>query len=200
MVETRVKDTGKRRSKKSLKSKKPVKEEKLPVTEAASGAHEIPAGYNIDTIVLMPVNMDTCFVYWEVTERLLNASRKKLETGSAKLMVKVYEADGRNQICSFEVMERIGKSYINYQPSFNPLIAEIGVMNGKGFVGLLKSGTGSSLSAGPAAAQQEVWMTTAEGRSEIVTALSVGSDVTGSEIIEYYRKVSAHDAPLFSMR
>ncbi len=226
MVKTRGKNSGKSRSKKPPASNKSAKEKIHHIT--AVDAPEIPSGYNIDTIVLMPVNMDTSFVYWEVTDSLLGGSQKKLDAGTAKLMVKVYESDGMIEICSFEVMERIGKSYVNYQSSFRPLVAEIGVINGKGFVGLLKSrkvyspstgkpGSGKSelkapgkkiagglktdkTSAISVSTSKEIWMTTAEGRSEIVKAPSAGTDATGSEIIEYYRKVAvSRETPLFSM-
>ncbi len=200
---------------------------KIHVTSETGPAsnYEIPEGYNIDTIVLMPVNMDTSFVYWEVTGNLLSGNKKKLESGSAKLMVKVYEDEGLNEICSFEVMDRIGKSYVNYQPSFKPLVAEIGVVNGKGFACLLKSRTVSSpsgspaetssinsqsveqkhdmenekRSTGPASLPEEVWMTNIEGESKIVGAPSAGKAMSGSEIIEYYREVSVlRETPLFS--
>ena len=142
MVKARKINKGAKHSKKSVKSKSPVKDKKRKLPAAVEHTdRQIPNGYNIDTIVIMPVNTDTSFIYWEVTDRLLNGNQKKLKSGSAQLMVKVFEADCLKEVCSFEVRERIGKNYINYQSSFKPLIAEIGVSNGSGFVGLLKSGT-----------------------------------------------------------
>jgi len=143
MVESRKTGPGKKRTKKVIKTNKAVKFKRTvkrpePLPEAR---YEIPYGYDIDTIVLMPVNRDTSFIYWEITDRLLNGSQKKLQSGSAQLMIKVFEEDCVKEVCSFSVRDRIGNSYINYQPSLKPSVAEIGISNGNGYVGLLKSRT-----------------------------------------------------------
>jgi hypothetical protein len=228
MVKTGKKSTGKKHSKKALKTKSIVKEKKrkLPAAVVYS-SHQIPHGYNIDTIVIMPVNIDTSFIYWEITDRLLKGKKRKLKTGSAQLIVKVFEANFLREVCSFEAKERIGKNYINYQPSFKPLIAEIGISNGSGFVGLLKSGTVSSPSWNPSAAKKsplnppsaekkdtlktensstnpsvrkhEIWMTKTEDKCEIVRVPFSKKVAKDAEIMKYYQKtVGQHKSPLFS--
>lgn len=221
MAKNRGKVSAKKPLKKVLKTGKPVKEKKLkpPIAFKQAAAREIPSGYNIDTIVLMPVNMDTSFIYWELTDNLLEDSEKKLKTGSAQLMLRVLEEESRNEVCYFEIKDRVGKSYINHQRSFQSLIAEVGVLNGKGFVGLLKSRSVSSpscspqgsegkstgkhnfksgkRSAGPAGSKHEVWMTNKEGRKEFVSVSASAS--AGLKMMRYYRGISvSDDTPLFS--
>lgn len=230
MVKSGKTPSGKKPVKKASKAKKAAKAEKTELTEVSydSGLHEIPHGYNIDTIVLMPVNMDTSFIYWEITDSLLNGKRKKLKSGSAQLMVKVFEADCLTEVCSFEVQERIGSSYINYQSSMKPLVAEIGISNGNGFVGLLKTRTevsppnSSSLPGEPSVpdrshgtgkhtlhnttpstlsseAKTEVWMTNKEGCISITREPLHESFLVMEKIINYYRDVSdSHETSFFN--
>lgn len=221
MAKTKTKKTVRKVSKKAVKkARKPVRAGKRAPAPVEHTENQIPHGYNVNTIVIMPVNIDTSFIYWEVTDRLLNGNRRKLKSGSARLMVKVFEAESMNEVCSFEVKERIGKNYINYQPSLRPLVAEIGIMNGKGFSGLLKSGTVSSSkkrgpsssdkkssstasvpghrkTAGPektplnpAAAKHEIWMTKTGEKSEIVNVPFSERFVESMEIIKYYRETT----------
>jgi hypothetical protein len=175
----------------------------------------------------MPVNTDTSFIYWEVTDKLLNGNRRKLKSGSARLTIKVSEADCMKEVCSFEVKERIGKNYINYQPSFKPLIAEIGIMNGRGFVGLLQSRTVYSPSYRPSAAKKtlslnpgaakrknalknenpstdssattkETWMTKTEDTCEIISVPSSKIVAKVEEIRKYYQKTMGQYKDIFS--
>ena len=115
-------------------------------------------GYNEDTIVIMPVNMGTSFIYWEVTEKLLNGGRKGLRNGSSQLMLKVFETGRRTEIYSFPLKDRIGKHYVRYRESFNPLVAEIGMLRGKRFTGLLRSSPMSMHSPVENAGNDKTWM------------------------------------------
>lgn len=125
-------------------------------------------GYNVDTIVIMPVNVSTSFIYWEVTEKLLNGGRKSLFDGSSQLTLKVFETDRRKEICSFPVKDRIGKHYVTYRGSFNPLVAEIGMLRGKRFTGLLRSSPVNVHSSGEKTAGDEIWMRKTRNTQTIV--------------------------------
>ncbi len=119
---------------------------------------EIPLGYNADTIVIMPVNIDTSFVYWEVTDRMLNGKKKILSAGSAQLIIKVFEVNRKNEVYAFEAGTRIGRHYLTHNLPFKPLVAEIGLLKGKRFTGLLKSKPMAVTAPGPMAGSDEVWM------------------------------------------
>jgi hypothetical protein len=142
--------------------------------DALSEFRETPMGYNIYTIVIMPVNMNTSFIYWEVTDKLLNGRRKGLLDGSSQLMLKVFETDLKREIYSFPLRDRIGKHYLQYRDSFNPLVAEIGMLRGKRFTGLLRSSPATmQSSAGQSSAgnagSDEVWMKKTRNTHEIVS-------------------------------
>jgi len=215
MVESRKTRSTKKQTKKVLKTNKTVKMKKaVPRPESAPEVrYEMPHGYDIDTIVLMPVNRDTSFIYWEITDRLLHGSQQKLKSGSAQLMIKVFEEYGIQEVCSFEVSERIGNSYINYQSSLKPFVAEIGISNGKGYAGLLKSRTLSAPNysqsltgkksprplSGSSETRKELWMTRKKDRREIKSLPAGGSSDKKSGMMEYYREVAVfHDSSLFS--
>jgi hypothetical protein len=160
---------------------------------------ETPMGYNVDTIVIMPVNMSTSFIYWEVTEKLLNGRRKSLLDGSSQLMLKVFETDRRREVYSLPVEDRIGKHYIQYGNSFNPLVAEIGMLRGKRFTGLLRSGPMNMHTHAKNADNDEVWMNKVRNTHTIVS-VSDSKTVkksTGlhSLIMHYYHsaRTSRHD-------
>jgi hypothetical protein len=205
MVNRGKKEREQKQSKRIVKSRFPGKEKKpiVPVVEKAPP--HVPAGYNIDTVVIMPVNVHTSFVYWEVTGSLLNGSGKKLKNRSARLMLKVYEADSRKELCSFEVREMIGCRYVNYRPSLLPLAAEIGVMSGRGYKGLIRSGAVTKSSDNPSSAEKtgsastgssKIWMTKKGGRYEVSIGPLKGGTADRSKIEKYFRRsASPYDNP-----
>ncbi len=119
---------------------------------------DLPKSYNIDTIVIMPVNADMNFVYWEITDKLFNDRLRELNIGSAELMIKIFERDSRKEVCSFEVKARVGKNYIKYPALFRPLVAEIGILKDGEFAGLLKSKPVLFPSLETSGTGDEVWM------------------------------------------
>jgi hypothetical protein len=138
-------------------------------TEAISEIRDGPMGYNVDTIVIMPVNMGTSFIYWEVTEKLLNGRRKGLLDGSSKLMLRVFGTDRKKEIYSFPLKDRIGKHYVQYRDAFNPLVAEIGMLRGKRFTGLLRSNPMNIHSPVEDAGSDEIWMRKIRNTHKIVS-------------------------------
>lgn len=117
---------------------------------------DIPSAYNMDTIVIMPVNVEKNFLYWEVTEKLLNG--KGMGKGPLKLMVKVYETDTGKEIYTFKVNERVGKHYMSCTVPVTSIFAEIGTVKGKKFTGLIKSNPVSLTTVSARSADHEVWM------------------------------------------
>ena len=125
---------------------------------------DIPSAYNVDTIVIMPVNVDRHFIYWEITGKLLNEK----VTGKAplKLMGKVYETETGKEIYSFEINERVGKHYMSSPVPVTGLFAEIGTVKGKKFTGLMKSNPVSSITVSARSSNHEVWMKRGRGSDE----------------------------------
>jgi hypothetical protein len=117
---------------------------------------DIPSAYNVDTIVIMPVNVDRNFIYWEVTGKLLD--EKGMGKGQLKLMVRVYETDTDKKIYSFEVHERVGKHYMSCPVPVISMYAEIGLVKGKKFTCLMQSNPVSLTTVSYRSADHEVWM------------------------------------------
>ncbi|VAX28687.1 hypothetical protein MNBD_NITROSPIRAE02-800 [hydrothermal vent metagenome] len=157
---------------------------------------DIPKGYNIDTIVIMPVNADMNFVYWEITDKLLSDRLRESGIGSAELMIKIFERDSRKEVSSFEVKERVGKHYIKYPASFKPLVAEIGILKNGSFSMLLESRTALVPSSGTG---DEVWMEKVKdpGGTVWVSGSEGTRDISSSGISEraalqnYYEEIGA---------
>ncbi len=126
----------------------------------ANGVGNIPDSPGIDTIVIMPVNADRSFIYWEVTRKLIDGKLQESNAGSGRprLMIKVFGADSRKELLSFTVENLTGRRYIDYHTSFQPLTAEIGILNGGAFISLLKSRTFPAVSPGISETGEDMWM------------------------------------------
>jgi len=147
---------------------------------------DIPSAYNVDTIVIMPVNVDRNFIYWEVTEKLLKG--KSTGKGQLKLMVKVYETDTDKEIYSFEINERVGKHYMSCPVPVTGLFAEIGTVKGKKFTGLMKSNPVSLTTVSARSSNHEVWMKRGKDSNE---AFHV-SDIEVTRISKYNPFLQKH--------
>ncbi len=102
-----------------------------------SGAdYKIPDKYNIDTLRLMPVNVNTVFVYWEITDKVVGAN--VFETFALKLF-EINES-GEKEVLGFYFKDRVSSKYANAHMPSKKLIAVIGGMDANGrFVELLRS-------------------------------------------------------------
>jgi hypothetical protein len=96
--------------------------------------------YERDVIVMMPVNRETGFVFWEVSVDTLKGSMEMLRKGKARLVVKVHDRGKGRQVCSFTAPERFGSHYVVSRDIGGPLIAEIGLQGRGTFKRLLRSG------------------------------------------------------------
>jgi len=125
-----------------------------------STVYEAPHAYNIDRIVIMPVNDETSFIYWELTDRLLKSRIQELDFDSANLIIKIFEIeqDCRKEICSFKIKERVGKHYMKGCTSFKPLVADAGILKDGEFVVLLESKTILTPSYETTEIEDEIWM------------------------------------------
>ncbi len=163
-----------------------------------SNVYELPYAYNIDRIVIMPVNNDTTFVYWELTNRLLNSKLHELNVSSVNPVIKIFEIEqGRKkEIYSFEVKEKIGKRYIKYNTSFKPIVADAGILKEGKFIELLKSKTISKPSFETKETEDEIWMKKTKDiyrfirlpGSKITSVITHNSKET--ELLKYYRELT----------
>jgi len=148
-----------------------------------SNGYELPNDYNIDRIVIMPVNNDTTFVYWELTNRLLNSKLHEINVGSVKPVIKIFEIEQ-------------GRQNIKHNTSFKPLVADVGILKEGKFIELLKSKTISKPSFETKETEDEIWM---EKTKDIYRFIKLpGSKITNvitphskeSELLKYYRELT----------
>jgi len=168
-----------------------------------SGAREIPRGYNIDTLVIMPVNTDINFLYWEVTDELLDRRLRELGADSAELVIKVFERGNRREVSSFGVKERVGKNYIKYPASFRPLVAELGILKDGEFVGILKSRNFSGPFHETAGTGEVLWMERQEGAGGTIwipvrDGVHDTSSTGTSTLRDYYEEAAGSRIPASS--
>lgn len=98
--------------------------------------YKIPSKYSIDTLKLLPVNVNTIFVYWEITDKLLNGS--SFETFALKLFE--LNGNGESEVLGFYFKDKISSKYANAHLPSKSLVAAIGGIDSNGrFVELLRS-------------------------------------------------------------
>jgi hypothetical protein len=144
----------------------------------ASGIYDIPGDYGIDTIAIMPVNANTAFIYWELTDRSAGSGMN-----SSDMVIKVFETEGDlpKEIHSSKVKERIGKRYINHHAPFNSLVVRIGVLKDGKFLELSKSRPRSIPFHMINKAEDEIWLKKTGGLTEVVR-LPVSTGITPYDI------------------
>jgi hypothetical protein len=137
-VEVKVKEKPEKIVKKieaKVELKKPLIEEKYPLTPWET----LPAEYGEDSIVLMTVDPNKLFTYWEARE-------DTLAMHEGNLNIRVYdvtgvEFDGTNANSYFDiaVSEKIGSRYIDVSPG-KEFITDIGIINIEGiFITIARS-------------------------------------------------------------
>ena len=180
-----------------LKKKRDIAAE---VSNQSSEPHTIPCGYNIETIVMMPVNTDRSFIYWEITAELLENYLNEINSGNATLIVKIFHAERTKEVYSFDVSDKVGKQYIVHPASFKPLIAEIGILEGDKFTGLLKSDPLMTPSPVTKTADEEIWMKRVDNTYEIVKfskSETIKDTNLDSILLKYYKDTGDfHSYPL----
>ncbi len=158
---------------------------------------EIPWAYEIDTVNIMPVNVNTSFIYWEITERLINRTLLQLNIASVKLMVKIFGRGRQKEIYSFDINEMIGHNYIDYLTPSKFLTAEVGIIMGRKFTRLLKSNTISVPYVENRNSDKETWMKKTGDICKIVNIAKNQTPIAKErEFLEYCRKsVSSQESP-----
>lgn len=131
--------------------------------------YEIPHRYFMDMLVLMPVNLDTVFLYWEVTPALLDGYHIDLD----RLRTKVYRfAENREEeMNEFQVCTELGKYYLHFKAAMRQVQARMGFYNEKGeFVVILHSNVFVMPNDHIEFSDDEVWMSIDKSTREIIRA------------------------------
>ena len=119
-------------------------ESKKPVTifQIKKDEYPIPEYYNMDTLVILPVDPSKEYVYWELSDNTIYKVRQQYKLGNAPLVLKLYKQANdlsTNEISSVEV-SRFGNWFFDIYAPSNVLWAELGFVDENGvFYSVLKS-------------------------------------------------------------
>jgi len=145
--------------------------------------YDIPKRYYINTLVLLPVNPDNLFLYWEVCQDFISSKYSGEYDG---FMIKIIEKHngGQREEMSFKVYEESGRYYVTKHLPAKVVFATIGVVDSLGrFVELLSSNSIKTPSDFTSVGD-EVWMERDGEWSEIIKAsLSKEYDSLNSETL-----------------
>ncbi len=140
-------------------------ENKKPVTifQIKKDEYPIPEYYNMDTLVILPVDPSKEYVYWELSDHTIFKVRQQYKLGNAPIILKLYkQADdlSTNEISSVEV-SRFGNWFFDIYAPSNVLWAELGFIDENGvFYSVLKSNSIRMPSDKVSAViDDETWMT-----------------------------------------
>lgn len=131
--------------------------------------YEIPHRYDLDMLVLMPVNLETVFLYWEVTPLLLESYHITLD----RLKTKVYRFDDEREeeMNEFQVCTELGKYYLHFKAAMKQVQARMGFYNEHGeFVVIMHSNVFRMPNDSIEFSDDEVWMSIDKSTREIIRA------------------------------
>jgi len=132
--------------------------------------YEIPHRYYMDMMMFLPVNIETSFVYWEVTPGLLEEHHINLD----RLKTKVYAMDDggyEEEMVEFQVSTELGKFYLHFKAAMRQVQARMGFYNERGeFVAILFSNIFRMPNDRIEFSDDELWMSIDENTREIIRA------------------------------
>lgn len=131
--------------------------------------YEIPHRYNMDMLVFLPVNLETSFVYWEVTPALL----EQYHVGIDRLRSKVIAVEGEREaeLSEFQVSTEMGKFYLHFKAPMQYVLVRMGYYDETGrFVVILTSNLFRLPNDRIEFTENEVWMSIDENTREIIRA------------------------------
>lgn len=149
----------------------------------------IPERYYVNTLVLLPINPDSNFLYWELCEDYI---KSKFQGDYDGFFVKILEksTEGIKEEMSFKVYEESGRYYVNKYMPYKNIFASIGVIGQNGeFIELLKSNViktpSDSTSIG-----DEMWMEKTGEWTDIIKA-SLGKMEDDMNSAEFFRELES---------
>jgi hypothetical protein len=164
--------------------------EKKPAPEPAKKPeYPIPDRYNLDTVVLLPVNPKKEYVYWEVSDKTVDSYLARFSISQPVFILKVFQTDGEKteDLASIRV-GKYGNWYFDlYCPEMN-LWAELGILDSMGNYYTIASSKKIKMPSDKVSKEidKETWMTVGE-KIEKIYELSGVQDVQQKELLSSAR-------------
>lgn len=123
----------------------------------------LPESYGKDKLVLLPVNPNWVYAYWDFSEETRRLIKEK--AGKARFVIRFYDVtyiifDGNNAHRTFEadVDLRWGNYYFNVPNPNADYLCQLGYLEEEKFVPLLTSNVVKTPPASPFYGKEEIWM------------------------------------------
>lgn len=150
--------------------------------------------YGIDMVKLLPVNLNTLYIYWEITKDLLEKSMTSID----KITARLFRIDGNNEVKLFEfgIFSEVGEYYVHITAPMQKLLTKVGYydLNGN-FTVLLISNAITTPNDKIEQTRDEIWMSKDKDFKEIIQAsayiscpLSSKEMVINSRVLEELSK------------
>lgn len=149
----------------------------------------IPDRYNIDTVVLLPVNPKKEYVYWEVSDRTTDSFCGKFNTADPVFILKVFAGeDGSVSELAGVRVGKYGNWYFDLYCPGQKLWAEIGMLDSTGNYHTISASKKIMMPADRISdlIDEETWMTVGENIEKIYT-LSGITDLQKEELLSSAR-------------
>jgi hypothetical protein len=165
--------------------------------------YPIPDKYNLDTVVLLPVNPKKEYVYWEVSDKTVDQMCRQHSISQPVFILKVFQTDGTHvdELASIRTA-KYGNWYFDlYCPDMS-LWAELGMLDNMGnYYPIIASKTIKMPSDKVSSIiDQETWMTVGEKIEKIFDLSGLG-DVQKDELLssarmhsELFKKLHASES------
>jgi len=112
---------------------------KIEIFYSTNSNYEIPSRYFVDSVIMMNINPQNSYLYWEVTDETLQ--KFGIAPNDVKLRVSIVD-EYNNEISSFESVFSIGDYYFHHEIKSKKLMAKLDLkLQDDSFVSLLTSNT-----------------------------------------------------------
>lgn len=160
-----------------------------PAYRPSKPEYPIPDRYNIDTVVLLPVNPKKEYVYWEVSDKTVNSFCAS-HGAAASFILKVFAAEGDDdsrELASVKV-GKYGNWYFDLYCPDAMMWSEIGMLDSMGNYFTVSSSKKIKMPTDRISdlIDQETWMTVGENIEKIYT-LSGITDMQKQELLSSAR-------------
>jgi len=154
-----------------------------PVLKPKPDEYPIPDYYNIDMIILLPVDPSKEYVYWELSESKMYEIKQQHNISSDNLILKMYMKSDNNVVEAASVsVPRLGNWFFNIYAPEKELWSELGFIDANGnFFSILKSNIvkmpANQIST---VIDDETWMTIGKDLDKLYELSGLGKTDIGS--------------------
>ncbi len=131
---------------------------------------DIPEKYGDNRVVILPVNVRTEFIYWELSDEYV---RSIYDGEIQNYTIRVYEAGSETskELTRFSVRGNLGRYYLSYYAPNRSIFGVLGVIDKNGnFIEILKSNRVTTPGDTISSEQDEVWMSKVSDWMEVIHA------------------------------